>query len=112
MKNNLFVLLFAFLLFGCKEDPNTGGKPVNFWMRGSIQGAEGDSLFLETPSEQGMIRVMAGKINANGKFEIKGNIAGLGFYQLRLGDSIQNSIPLTPMPKDTLFVSSNKFILS
>jgi len=112
MRTYITFTLLACLLLACKEDPNTGGKPVNFWMRGSIQGAEGDSLFLETPSEQGMIRVMAGKIDANGKFEIKGNIAGLGFYQLRVGDSIQNSIPLTPMPNDTLFVSSNKFIFT
>ncbi|NDB36562.1 MAG: TlpA family protein disulfide reductase, partial [Flavobacteriia bacterium] len=112
MRTYITFTLLACLLLACKEDPNTGGKPVNFWMRGMIKGAEGDSLFLETPSEQGMIRVMSGKLDANGKFEIEGNIAGLGFYQLRLGDSIQNSIPLTPMPNDTLFVSSNKFIFT
>jgi len=51
---------------------------------------------------------MAGVVDEDGKFEIEGNIKGLGLYQIRLGKNHRNAIPITPMPNDKLVINCNK----
>jgi len=108
MKKLIYLALLVGMVLGCKDNPNTGGKTVNFWLKGKVRGASGMYLYLETPSENGMITVMSGPINREGNFSIEGNVAGLGFYQLRLGENKQNAIPITPAPFETVLLSSSK----
>ncbi|MFM7662941.1 MAG: TlpA family protein disulfide reductase [Bacteroidota bacterium] len=100
-------------MMGCKENPNTGGKKVNFWIKGKLKGATGLNLYLEAPSENGMITVMSGTVDSDESIDIEGNIAGLGFYQLRLGENKQNAIPVTPSPGEHLALqtSSSDFLV-
>ncbi|MFM7387714.1 MAG: peroxiredoxin family protein [Bacteroidota bacterium] len=100
-------------MMGCKENPNTGGKKVNFWIKGKLKGATGLNLYLEAPSENGMITVMSGTVDSDENIDIEGNIAGLGFYQLRLGENKQNAIPVTPSPGEHLALqtSSSDFLV-
>jgi thiol-disulfide isomerase/thioredoxin len=107
MKNFTIIWLLLCLAVGCNENPNTGGKDVNFWIKGNIKGASGLTLYLETPSENGMITVMSGLVDSDGKINIEGNLAGLGFYQLRLGENKQNAIPVTPSPGEHLSIDAN-----
>ena len=64
-------------------------------------------VYVEAPSEDGMISLFSGKVDDQGKIELEGNIAGLGFYQLRLGDNKENAIPITPLPNDKLKLNTS-----
>ena len=102
------ILGILWMVFGCQDDANTGGKPVNFSIEGSVTGGSGLKLYLETPSENGMITVMSGDIDAQGNFRFQGNVAGLGFYQLRLGEDKQQAIPVTPSPQESIYMHTTK----
>lgn len=102
MRKLTFIGLLISGILGCKDNPNTGGKSINFWIQGKISGAAGLTLYLETPSEKGMITVMSGLVESDGNVDIEGNLAGLGFYQIRLGENQQNAIPVTPSPGEHL----------
>jgi thiol-disulfide isomerase/thioredoxin len=103
MKKLLIIFLGILLSVSCKES-----LPVNFWISGAIEGAVGDSIFVEIGSEQGMIQVISGVVGENGKFNMEGNIKGLGLYQIRLGNNHRNAIPITPMPNDKIVINSKK----
>lgn len=107
MRYVVFIAILTWFIAGCKENPNTGGKTVNFWIKGHLKGASGLTLYLETPSENGMITVMSGVVDSDENLHIEGNIAGLGFYQLRLGENKQNAIPVTPSPGEHLEIEAN-----
>jgi thiol-disulfide isomerase/thioredoxin len=94
----LFSIVLLIVLFSCGQDPdaNTEDKPKdNFSIDGKIEGAEGMNLYLEALSQQGTIEVAKTTISANGTFSMKGNVPGLGIYQLRLGESSEKMIPFT-----------------
>ena len=104
------VLLFLFtltILFSCKDSTDDQGNPINLWISGKIKGAEGMMVFVEAPSENGMISLFSGKVDDQGEIELEGNIAGLGFYQLRLGDNKENTLPITPLPNDKLKLNTS-----
>ena len=103
----VFILLTIAALASCKDTTDEQGNPINLWVKGTIKGAEGMMVFVEAPSENGMISLFTGKVDDQGKIELEGNIAGLGFYQLRLGDNKENAIPITPLPNDKLSIHTN-----
>ena len=109
----LFSLL---LLVSCGSEPEVTEEklPDNFSISGSIIGAENMSVTLEALSQNGSIEVAQGKIEANGSFNIKGNIPGMGIYQLRIGESNDKVIPLTLVEKDNLKIKTtyNDFMLT
>ncbi|MEY3048811.1 MAG: hypothetical protein RL365_849 [Bacteroidota bacterium] len=107
----IFFLITIVQLVACKDTTDEQGNPINLWISGTIKGAEGMMVYVEAPSEEGMISLFSGKVDDQGKIELEGNIAGLGFYQLRLGDNKENAIPITPLPNDklTLNTSLNEF---
>jgi len=110
----LILILIGFVAFtGCKEETDEQGNPINLWISGSIENADGMTLYVEAPSEDGMISLFSGKVETGGKISIAGNIAGLGFYQLRLGENKQNAIPITPLPSDKITINTtlNEFAL-
>lgn len=110
----LILIVFTLSLLGsCNDSTDVQGNPINLWIKGTIKGAEGMTLFVEAPSEDGMISLFSGEVDEQGNIELEGNIAGLGFYQLRLGDNKENAIPISPLPKDRLTINTslNEFAL-
>lgn len=110
----LILIVFTLSLLGsCNDSTDVQGNPINLWIKGTIKGAEGMTLFVEAPSEDGMISLFSGEVDEQGHIELEGNIAGLGFYQLRLGDNKENAIPISPLPKDRLTINTslNEFTL-
>ena len=103
----IFFLLTLVTLAACKNTSDKQGNPINLWISGTIKGAEGMMVFVEAPSEDGMISLFSGKVDDQGEIELEGNIAGLGFYQLRLGDNKENAIPITPLPNDKLKLNTS-----
>jgi len=96
-----FILLFVAASCGDSNDAEEAKKPKdNFSVVGTIKGAEGMSLYLEALSQQGTIEVAKTTISENGAFRMKGNVPGLGIYQLRLGESSDKMIPFTLSPKE------------
>ncbi len=95
-----------------KELADTGGLEPNFEISGKISGVPGLTLFIEAPSDKGTIPVAEGQINDDGSFSIIGNIPGLGYYFLRLGDEKNSLIPITLIPGDhlTINTSVNSFV--
>ncbi len=109
--------LFSLLLFvscGSEQDEVEEKLPDNFSISGTIAGAENMSLTLEALSQNGSIEVAKGKIAANGSFNLKGNIPGMGIYQLRIGESNEKVIPLTLVEKDNVKIKTtfNDFMLT
>ena len=103
----ILLLLTLATLAACKNTSDEQGNPINLWISGTIKGAEGMMIFVEAPSEDGMISLFSGKVDDQGEIELEGNIAGLGFYQLRLGDNKENAIPITPLPNDKLKLNTS-----
>ena len=103
----IFFLFTLVILAACKDTTDEQGNPINLWISGTIKGAEGMMVYVEAPSEDGMISLFSGKVDDQGKIELEGNIAGLGFYQLRLGDNKENAIPITPLPNDKLKLNTS-----
>lgn len=102
------IFLFFLLLLGCNEpETDENGKEINFTVKGTIKNAEGQNVYVEAPSENGMISIATGTVNSDGSFDASGNITGLGFYQIRLGENQENAIPITPQPKENLTLNTN-----
>lgn len=76
---------------------------VNFSISGQITGGGNQTLALEALSNKGSIKLAETKTAANGKFLLKGNIQGMGLYQLKIGNT-NKIIPLTLEPKDSIKV--------
>lgn len=122
MKN--FVYIFSILFFASCGNP-TETKPVegdltqeqeitpdysslevNFVINGKIKDAANQGLTLEALSNQGAIKIAQGKTTADGQFSLKGNIQGMGLYQLKMGNS-GKIIPLTIEPQDTVLIEGD-----
>jgi thiol-disulfide isomerase/thioredoxin len=127
-KTLLTILIAALLILGCGENNSSNEnttseekeenptRPVtnNFFISGSISGAANSKIYVEGISESGAIPIAENSISENGNFKIEGNIPGFGIYQLRLGESQNQIIPLTMVPGDkiTINTSFEKFISS
>lgn len=110
MKYLSFLLVFFFLLScgSSEENETTVDKPAdNFTISGVIDDASGTSIYLEALSQQGSIAVAEGKVEMDGKFILKGNIPGMGIYQLRLGEAKDKIIPFTLVPEDKVKINTS-----
>ena len=104
----LFLLsAFTFLIQSCDDTENEAGeKPENnFTIQGKINGAAQQKLYVEAPSDRGTIPVANAMINADGTFKLEGNVPGLGYYFLRLGEDKNNLIPVTIEPNNNLKIN-------
>jgi thiol-disulfide isomerase/thioredoxin len=104
----LFLLTaLAFALQSCDDTENGAGeKPENnFTIQGKINGAAQQKLYVEAPSDRGTIPVANALINADGTFKLEGNVPGLGYYFLRLGEDKNNLIPVTIEPNNNLKIN-------
>ncbi len=115
LKNNKLVFAFAListLLFACESGTTEDGLVINFRVSGKVENAGKQNVYIEAISPEGTIDVAKSVLDDDGSFDIKGNIPGMGIYQMRLGDGEDKIIPLTMMPKDEVVVNAtlDKFV--
>lgn len=116
-KNRIFVVLLIvaiiipILYFSINEKnpdgENTEKLKDNFSISGKIVGAGGYRLYVEAPSDQGMIPVSDTLINSDGTFRLNGNVPGLGFFLLRLGENQENVIQVTIEPNNNISLNTS-----
>lgn len=119
MKKITGLLAVAFLMgfTACTNDSNEkdpknpdqvdlSNLEENFEISGLVKGAENYQVTLEALSQQGTIELAKTSTNSEGQFIMKGNIQGMGLYQLRIGlkDKV---IPLTMEPNDKIKVEAD-----
>ena len=109
----LYIGLIASLVGGIilynksqKDSAELNGLEANFSVKGTIKDADGLMLYVEAPSDKGTIPVAECEIDSDGSFEIIGNIPGLGYYFLRLGNEQNSLIPITLRPEDHLKINT------
>ena len=111
----LFLMSMTPFLFQSCGDPEkiNQKKPAdkkeapanNFTIKGTINGAAQQKLYVEAPSDLGMIKVAETLISPSGSFNLEGNIPSIGYYLLRVGENPQNAIPVTLVPGDDLKIN-------
>ena len=85
-----------------RSEIEKNGLEENLYISGQISGAGGLQLFLEAPSDRGIISVAQTEIDEDGHFEFPANIPGLGIYNLRISDLNGSTLWLPLQPKDEL----------
>lgn len=85
-----------------RSEIEKNGLEENLYISGQILGAGGLQLFLEAPSDRGIISVAQTEIDEDGHFEFPANIPGLGIYNLRISDLNGSTLWLPLQPKDEL----------
>lgn len=104
-KKVIWILLLValgglFLWYVNRSELEKNGLEENLLISGAIQGAGGLQLFLEAPSDRGVISVAQTEIDADGSFELPANIPGLGLYNLRISDLNGSTLWLPLQPTD------------
>ncbi|MGV3630317.1 MAG: TlpA family protein disulfide reductase [Bacteroidota bacterium] len=122
MKKLIFLLGLGAILFSCGEasteesivDENGEESSEikqnladNFEINGKIAGAVNQPLTLEAVSSKGTIQLASTTVGQDNSFVLKGNIQGMGMYQLRLGVTDTKIIPLTLAPKDKVTLAAS-----
>ncbi|MCO5260006.1 MAG: AhpC/TSA family protein [Crocinitomicaceae bacterium] len=113
-KNTIFskfsIALLAVIVVACNasNEPNNeeDGKENNLFISGEIGGAEGQTVYLEAASQNGVINVAQSVVKSN-KFDLATNIPGLGVYQLRFGEQPENAIIITAKEGDKIKISGD-----
>lgn len=97
---SFYLLAFsALLLVGCGDEKTPEGLDVNFHIHGKITGAENQVIKLQAQSERGPIDVATTTAAADGTYELKGNIPGMGIYAMTIGQDNSNTIVM-PLEKN------------
>ena len=116
-KNKTLVILLIFaisipIIYLSLKSKNSNGQEMekpkdNFSISGKIVGAGGFRLYVEAPSDRGMIPVSDTLINSDGTFRLNGNVPGLGFFLLRLGENQENVIQVTIEPNNKISLNTS-----
>jgi thiol-disulfide isomerase/thioredoxin len=85
-----------------RSELEKNGLEENLFISGQIRGAGGLQLFLEAPSDRGVISVAQTEIAEDGSFELPANVPGLGIYNLRISDLNGSTLWLPLQPNDKL----------
>lgn len=83
MKHLFIGLAAAAVLYSCKDTKNTSG----FELKGSLQNAKGESIYLEKLSQSGTVLVDSGLIDEKGDFLLNNYSPSVGFYRLRINNA-------------------------
>lgn len=83
MKHLFIGLAAAAVLYSCKDTKNTSG----FELKGSLQNAKGESIYLEKLSQSGTVLVDSGLIDEKGEFLLNNYDPSVGFYRLRINNA-------------------------
>lgn len=105
----LLLILFPFLLllFACQNEEAEAPLDINFHVSGKVSNAIGQTISINAPSENGNVFVASAKINSDGTFAIDGNIPGLGYYIMKIGNEDKNSVALALNIKDNLKINTS-----
>ncbi len=112
MFSRQFFLKFSFLIVlftvscGSSSREADEQKKDNFFVTGTIVGGNGQKVYLEAASQGGTIAVAEALIE-NEKFDLKTNIPGLGIYQLRFGNSPENSLLISGKENDKINIQGD-----
>jgi thiol-disulfide isomerase/thioredoxin len=98
----VFIGILSIIWWVSRSEIEKNGLEENLHISGQISGAGGLQLFLEAPSDRGVISVAQIEIEADGHFEFPANIPGLGIYNLRISDLKGSTLWLPLQPKDKL----------
>jgi thiol-disulfide isomerase/thioredoxin len=98
----LIVVGACFIWYVNRSELEKNGLEENLVISGQIKGAGGLQLFLEAPSDRGVISVAQTEINDDGTFELPANVPGLGIYNLRISDLKGSTLWLPLQPSDKL----------
>lgn len=102
----ILIIVISALYFGLnKSEKGITPLGINFSISGKIEGAANQRIYVEAPSERGIIPVADTLISDSGNFYLEGNIPGVGYYILRVGENEQNVIPVTLVPEDKLKIN-------
>jgi thiol-disulfide isomerase/thioredoxin len=101
----LGIFLFWYLQ---RSELDKNNLDVNVVISGQIKDAGGLQLFLEAPSDKGVISVAQTEIKPDGHFELPANIPGLGLYNLRLSDLNGTVLWLPLQVKDALHIHCSR----
>jgi thiol-disulfide isomerase/thioredoxin len=102
-----FICLLLLFMSSCDGNSDEQKPEDNFVISGLVKDAGNTMIYLEALSQQGAISVASGKTDASGKFELTGNVPGMGLYQLRLGEAQDRAIPLPIVPKDHIKINTS-----
>lgn len=83
MKHLFIGLAAAAVLYSCKDTKNTSG----FELKGTLQNAKGESIYLEKLSQSGTVLVDSGLIDEKGEFLLNKYDPSVGFYRLRINNA-------------------------
>jgi thiol-disulfide isomerase/thioredoxin len=97
----LLVILGA-IWWVSRSELEKNGLEENLFISGQIRGAGGLQLFLEAPSDRGVISVAQTEIAEDGSFELPAYVPGLGIYNLRISDLNGSTLWLPLQPNDKL----------
>lgn len=108
-KKTLWILLLLTvgiitIWYTTRSDLEKNGLEENLSISGQINGAGGLQLFLEAPSDRGVISVAQTEIAEDGTFNLPANIPGLGIYNLRISDLEGSTIWLPLQPQDQIIL--------
>jgi thiol-disulfide isomerase/thioredoxin len=84
------------------ENSEINDLEINVEISGQITGANNQTITLEALSGQGTIKLAETQTKQDGKFSLKGNIQGMGLYQMKIGEQGTKIIPLTLEPNDKI----------
>ena len=98
----VLLAILAIIWWVSRSELEKNGLEENLFLRGKIEGAGGLQLFLEAPSDRGVIAVAQTEIEDDGSFELPANVPGLGIYNLRISDLNGTALWLPLQPKDNL----------
>ncbi len=117
MKFSFFaVIAFSLLLFSCgsSDDESESNLENNFHIEGTILNASMTPIQIVSQTSKGIVTVIETTTDANGKYEIDGNIPSLGMYSIVVGQNQENAVPLTLNIGDKLIVNGelNSFAIN
>ena len=105
----LLLALFPLLsiLFACNDSENEEELEINFHVSGKVLDADGLTIAINAPSENGNVIVASSTINPDGTFSIDGNLPGLGYYIMTIGNDEKKSLALPLKPQDNLKINTS-----
>ena len=69
--------------------------------------ADGLTIAINAPSENGNVIVASSTIKSDGTFSIDGNVPGLGYYIMTIGNDEKKSLALPLKPQDHLKINTS-----
>jgi len=90
-----------------EDESNEATLEINFHVSGKVAMAAGSIISINAPSKNGNVLVASSTIKKDGTFAIDGNIPGLGYYILSIGNDEKNTVPLTLNVNDNLKINTS-----